>query len=116
MSGLLDDAVYLRYRNRKVRKGHKVVRPVYPVDMALTRRLLRDCKLKAAFQRLIEEAYKRLRCNHEALKREERHEDEREVVGQVIGATLTNIEVYPLIEVPEEHDSPMTIGGGVKGD
>ena len=103
----LDDKVGCRYLDRPPRKGKKIIRPVYPVKMDLTRRLLRDCKLKAAVKRLVEEAFARIRRNHNATKREERHPDDREIVGQVIGAVLTSFEVYPLVEVPKDYDDPM---------
>jgi hypothetical protein len=104
----LDSPVGWRYIARAPRKGMKISTPMYPVEMKLTRRLLRDCKLDAAMQRLVKEAFVRLRRNHRGLKREKRDPDERKIIGQVIGATLHRFEVRPLVEVPEGYHDPMS--------
>lgn len=109
---LLDDVVGMRYRSRLPRKGRKVVSPVYPTEMRVTRRLLRDCKLKKALERLLEEAFKRMRRNHNASKREERHPDDRKVEGQVICVVLHSFKLRPLVEVPEDYKNPMSMDEG----
>jgi hypothetical protein len=104
----LDSPVAWRYLNRPPRKGRKITVPHYPVEMQLTRRLFRDCKLNAAMRRLVKEAFLRLRRNHRGSKREKRDPDDRKIIGQVIGAVLSSFEVRPLVEVPEHYRDPMS--------
>ena len=108
----LDAPVNWRYLNRPPHKGRKITVPHYPVEMKLTRRLIRDCKLNAAIRRLVKEAFLRLRQNHRGLKREKRDPDDRKIIGQVIGAVLSSFEVRPLVEVPKDYRDPMSLDEG----
>jgi hypothetical protein len=104
----------LRYLKREVRVRHKMVSPVYPVHMDVTRRLVRDCKLQAAITRLVKEAFKRIHKNHKRAKQYVAEDkevgecaDDRPPTGEVIGAILTGFRFRPLIEVKEDSDHPM---------
>lgn len=108
----LDAPVAWRYLHRAPRKGMKISKPLYPVEMQLTRRLIRDCKFKAAMQRLVQEAFVRLRQNHRGSKREKRHPDEPQIVGQVIGIVLNGFRLRPLVEVPKNYNDPMSMDEG----
>lgn len=108
----LDTHLGWHYLERGPREKRKIITPVYPTEVPLTKRLVRDCKLEAAIRRLVKEVHERIRRNYRGSKREKRDPDDRKPVGQVIGVVLTGFTFEVLVEVPKDYHDPMSRDAG----